>query len=122
VVGNIFAGEIVLRYALRPTERFAEAAAYLFLSYMLAIPIVLFFPEGRANLPACRHSLVAAADRASWIRDDDHRLTNFLSRSQFLAAWLFSLLLGAFVISTQPLRALCIKSFSPASRFALNSV
>ena len=51
---------------------------------------------------------MAAADRASWIRDDDDGLTNLLSRSQFPAPWLFSLLLGAFVISTQPLRALCI--------------
>jgi hypothetical protein len=34
---NIFADEIVLCYALHPTERFAEAAGYLFLS------IVLFF-------------------------------------------------------------------------------
>jgi hypothetical protein len=40
---NIFADEIVLRYSLHPTERFAEAAGYLFLSYMLAIPIVLIF-------------------------------------------------------------------------------
>ncbi len=46
VVGNIFADEIVLRYALHPTERFAEAAGYLFLSYMLAGPIVLFFLKG----------------------------------------------------------------------------
>jgi formamidopyrimidine-DNA glycosylase len=30
VVGNIFADEILLRYALHPTERFAEAAGYLF--------------------------------------------------------------------------------------------
>jgi hypothetical protein len=37
---NIFADEIVLRYALHPTERFAEAAGYLFLS------IVLFFLKG----------------------------------------------------------------------------
>lgn len=36
----------MLRYALHPTERFAEAAGYLFLSYMLAIPIVLFFLKG----------------------------------------------------------------------------
>jgi len=40
---TLFAHEIVLRYALHPTERFAEAAGCLFLSYMLAIPIVLFF-------------------------------------------------------------------------------
>jgi len=46
VVGNIFADEIVLRYAFHPTERFAEAVGYLFLSYMLAIPIVLFFLKG----------------------------------------------------------------------------
>jgi hypothetical protein len=32
---NIFADEIVLRYALHPTERFAEAAGYLFLSIVL---------------------------------------------------------------------------------------
>ena len=46
VFGNIFADEIVLRYALHPTERFAEAAGYLFLSHMLAIPIVQFFLKG----------------------------------------------------------------------------
>jgi hypothetical protein len=36
----------VLRYALHLTERFAEAAGSLFLSYMLASPIVLFFLKG----------------------------------------------------------------------------
>jgi hypothetical protein len=46
VVGNIFADEIELRYVIHPTERFAEASGYLFLSYILAIPIVLFFLKG----------------------------------------------------------------------------
>jgi hypothetical protein len=46
VVGDVFADEIVLRYASHPTERFAEAAGCLFLSCMLAIPIVLFFLKG----------------------------------------------------------------------------
>jgi hypothetical protein len=45
-VGNIFVDEIFLHYAFHPKERFAEATDYLFLSYMLAVPIVLFFLKG----------------------------------------------------------------------------
>ncbi len=81
----------MLRYAFHPTERFAEAVGYLFLSYMLAIPIVLFFLKGER---IWRLVVIVL-----WL----------LQKPSFqIAIWLFSLLLGAFVISTQPLRALCI--------------
>jgi len=46
VIGNVFVDEISIHYAFHPKERLAGAANYLFLSYMLAIPVVLFFLKG----------------------------------------------------------------------------
>jgi len=45
VIGNVFVDESPT-LCISPKERLAGAANYLFLSYMLAIPVVLFFLKG----------------------------------------------------------------------------